>query len=108
MWSMEEILQATGGKLIRQGARNVFGEVVTDSKSAKKGSVFVALKGARFDGHRFLGDAARRGAACVLVHKRSALARLGDAAAVQVRDTLGALGDLAHYRREIVAPKVLA
>jgi UDP-N-acetylmuramoyl-tripeptide--D-alanyl-D-alanine ligase len=108
MWSMEEILQATGGKLIRQGARNVFGEVVTDSKSAKKGSVFVALKGARFDGHRFLGDAARRGAACVLVHKRPALSKLGDAAAVQVRDTLGALGDLAHYRREIVAPKVLA
>ena len=105
---MEEILQATGGKLIRQGTRSVFGEVVTDSKSAKKGSVFVALKGRRFDGHRFLGDAARRGAACLLVHKRPAPRNTGDAAVIHVRDTLAALGDLAHYRRWTVAPKVLA
>jgi UDP-N-acetylmuramoyl-tripeptide--D-alanyl-D-alanine ligase len=109
MWSLEEILMATGGKLIRQGARSVFGEIVTDSKSAKKGSVFVALKGARFDGHRFLGDAARRGAACLLVHKRPvAGGALGGAAVVRVKDTLEALGHLAHYRRTVVAPKVLA
>jgi UDP-N-acetylmuramoyl-tripeptide--D-alanyl-D-alanine ligase len=107
-WTVEEILLATGGKLIREGARNVFGEVVTDSKSVKKGSVFVALKGARLDGHRFLGAAARRGAACLLVHKRPALGALGGAAVVRVADTLAALGGLAHYRRAVVAPKVLA
>jgi UDP-N-acetylmuramoyl-tripeptide--D-alanyl-D-alanine ligase len=106
-WTMEEILLATGGKVIRQGAQNVFGEVVTDSKSAKKDSVFVALKGARFDGHRFLRDAARRGASCLLVHKRPAPGALGGAAVVRVKDTLEALGGLAHYRRTVVAPKVL-
>lgn len=106
-WSLDEILRATGGRLIRQGARSVFGEVVTDSKSVKEGSVFIALKGQRFDGHRFLGDAIRRGAACVLVHKRPALTKLKDATAIQVGDTLAALGDLAQYRRLLVAPKVL-
>jgi UDP-N-acetylmuramoyl-tripeptide--D-alanyl-D-alanine ligase len=108
MWRMEEILQATGGKAIRRGSRSVFGDIVTDSKSAKKDSVFVALKGARFDGHRFAGEAAARGAACLVVHKRPALSKLGDAAVVQVRDTLAALGDLARYRRQRIAPKVLA
>ncbi|HEY2988046.1 MAG TPA: UDP-N-acetylmuramoyl-tripeptide--D-alanyl-D-alanine ligase [Candidatus Binatia bacterium] len=108
MWTVEQILTATGGKVVREGKQSRFGEIVTDSKSAKKDSVFVALKGARFDGHRFLGDAARRGAACLLVHKRPAPSRLGDATVIQVRDTLEALGGLARYRREAVAPTVLA
>ncbi|MGH7766632.1 MAG: UDP-N-acetylmuramoyl-tripeptide--D-alanyl-D-alanine ligase [Candidatus Binatia bacterium] len=99
---------ATGGKLIRPGARSVFGEIVTDSKSAKTGSVFVALKGARFDGHRFLSDAARRGASCLLVHRRPVSGAFGGAAVVRVNDTLEALGRLAHYRRAVVGPKVLA
>jgi UDP-N-acetylmuramoyl-tripeptide--D-alanyl-D-alanine ligase len=107
-WTLDEILLATGGRLIRQGARSVFGEVVTDSKSVKKGSVFVALKGARFDGHRFLGEAARRGASCLVVHQRPASGSLRGAAVVRVKDTLEALGGLAHYRRTLVAPKVLA
>ncbi len=107
-WSVEEILLATGGKVIRKGDRSVFREIVTDSTKAGKGSVFVALKGQSFDGHQFLGDAARRGAACLVVHKRSAVSQLREATVIQVRDTLKALGDLAHYRRSVVTPKVLA
>ena len=107
-WSLAEILRATGGQLIREGEHSVFGEIVTDSKNVKKNSVFVALKGQRFDGHRFLKDAARRGAACLVVHKRPAAAGLKNAAVVRVKDTLAALGDLAHYRRLVVAPRVLA
>ena len=108
VWSVEEILLATGGKVIRRGKRSVFREIVTDSSKAGKGSVFIALKGQRFDGHQFLRDAARGGAACLLVHKRPALFRLREATVIQVRDTLKALGDLAHYRRSLVAPRVLA
>lgn len=107
-WSADEILLATGGEMVRAGRDGVFGEVVTDSGKVKSGSVFVALKGARFDGHDFLRDAVRRGAACVVVHRRPVFSRLKDAAVIQVRDTLEALGDLAHYRRIEVAPKVLA
>lgn len=107
-WSRKEILLATGGEIVREGRKIVFGEVVTDSSRAKKRSVFVALKGERFDGHAFLRDAVRRGAACLVVHKRPALSYLKGATVIQVRDTLKALGDLAHYRRRLVAPKVLA
>src|SRR5438128_2708705 len=107
-WSRDEILMATGGRLVREGKRKRFGEVVTDSSKVKRGSVFVALKGERLDGHRFVGDAVRRGARCVIVHRHLYGSVFKDAAVVKVRDTLRALGELAHYRRETLAPKVLA
>ena len=107
-WSRDEILMATGGRLVREGKRKRFGEVVTDSSKVKRGSVFVALKGERLDGHRFVGDAVRRGARCVIVHRHLYGSVFKDAAVVKVRDTLRALGNLAHYRRETLAPKVLA
>jgi UDP-N-acetylmuramoyl-tripeptide--D-alanyl-D-alanine ligase len=107
-WSVQEILAATGGRIARRGAKTRFGEVVTDSTQVASGSVFVALKGERHDGHRFIGDAVRRGAACVIAHRAVAQNILGAAAAVRVPDTLRALGDLAHYRRMRLAPTVLA
>jgi UDP-N-acetylmuramoyl-tripeptide--D-alanyl-D-alanine ligase len=107
-WSSNEILAATGGRLVRSGKSNRFGEVVTDSSKAKRGSVFVALKGERLDGHRFVRDAAQRGASCVVVHRDLPPSTYGHAAVVKVFDTLRALGDLAHYRRQAYGPKVLA
>ena len=107
-WSRGEILAATGGALARAGNRLRFGAVVTDSSKVKPGTVFVALKGERFDGHRFVADAVRRGAACVIVHRRLAREKLGNATVIRVDDTLGALGDLANFRRRQFGPKVLA
>ena len=48
------------------------------------------------------------GAGCVVVHRDLHPSAYGIAAVVKVRDTLTALGDLAHYRRESFGPKVLA
>ena len=107
-WSREEILAATGGTILREGKKRVFGEVVTDSGKVKKGSVFIALKGERLDGHQFVGEAVSRGARCVIVHRNPGHSNLRNVTVVRVRNTLRALGDLAHYRREKFAPKVLA
>jgi UDP-N-acetylmuramoyl-tripeptide--D-alanyl-D-alanine ligase len=107
-WSKREILEATGGKVVREGTTARFGEVVTDSTKAERGAVFVALKGERHDGHRFIADAVRRGAACVIVQRTVARPQAGSAAVIRVNDTLRALGDLAHYRRERIGPAVLA
>jgi UDP-N-acetylmuramoyl-tripeptide--D-alanyl-D-alanine ligase len=107
-WSKAEILAATGGKITQDSGKKRFGEIVTDSTKIKNGSVFIALKGERHDGHRFVADAVLRGAACVIIHRPLGGKILGGATAVRVGDTLRALGDLAHYRREQIAPKVLA
>ena len=94
--------------MIQDSGKTRFGEIVTDSTKVKTGSIFVALKGERHDGHRFVGDAVRRGAGCVIVHRSLPKSALGRATAIKVVDTLTALGDLAHYRRQQFAPKVLA
>jgi UDP-N-acetylmuramoyl-tripeptide--D-alanyl-D-alanine ligase len=107
-WTLEEILTATGGKVEGRPKASRFDEIVTDSSKVKTGSVFVALKGERFDGHRFVKDAINRGAGCLLVHQPLRSADLRSATAVKVPDTLRALGDLAHFRRERYGPKVLA
>lgn len=107
-WNETEILTATGGKLVRAGYSSRFGEVVTDSAKVKKGSVFVALKGEKFDGHSFAADAVKRGAVCLIVHRSVRLPARRSAAVIKVTDTLRALGDLAHFRREQFNPKVLA
>ena len=107
-WSRAEILAATGGKVVRDGKTEHFGEVVTDSTKVESSAVFVALKGERHDGHRFVADAMRRGAACMIVHRGLPQAHFGNATVIKVSDTLRALGDLAHYRRERLGPRVLA
>ena len=107
-WSREDILEATGGRLQREGRTKRFGAIVTDSSKVTKGSVFVALKGERLDGHRFVSDAVARGAGCVVVHRRLYGSALGEVNVIKVPDTLRALGDLAHFRRQRYGPKVLA
>jgi UDP-N-acetylmuramoyl-tripeptide--D-alanyl-D-alanine ligase len=107
-WTKTEIITVTGARILRDGTKNRFGEIVTDSTKVKTGSVFVALKGERHDGHRFVGEAVRRGAQCIIVHRRLLSSKLGKATVLRVSDTLRALGDLGHYRRERFAPKVLA
>ena len=107
-WSKQELITATDGKILRDGKQMDFGEIVTDSSKAEAGSVFIALKGERHDGHRFIEDAVGRGATCVIVQRVPKKNHTGEATVVKVRDTLRALGDLAHYRRELMAPKVLA
>jgi len=107
-WSREEILSATRGEVIQEGEERVFGEIITDSRQVGKGAVFVALVGERLDGHAFLEGAVRRGASCLVVHQQPAASLGRGATVIMVRDTLEALGEMAHYRREAVAPKVLA
>ncbi len=45
------------------------GEIVSDSKKASPGSLFVALRGTRQDGHRFIPEAVERGAVAVVLEE---------------------------------------
>jgi len=72
-----------------------FTAVNTDSRSIRRGDLFVALKGERFDGHTFVAQAAAAGAAAVLVAGESDI-KLPQ---IVVEDTTQALGRLANYWR---------
>ena len=57
----------------RHGAANPEILAITDdSRQVTPGAVFVAYKGVAVDGHRFIPDALRRGAAAIVVERPSA------------------------------------
>jgi UDP-N-acetylmuramoyl-tripeptide--D-alanyl-D-alanine ligase len=101
--SLSEIAAATGGKVVGDGSVRV-GAVSTDSRSLAPGDLFVALRGPRFDGHRFAAAAAAAGAAAVLVEVGAGTVE----PRVEVTDTLAALRDLAVRARDDLALPVVA
>jgi UDP-N-acetylmuramoyl-tripeptide--D-alanyl-D-alanine ligase len=86
----------------------VIGDVVTDSRTLKRGDLFVALRGPRFDGHAFVADVLARGAVGAIVEAGSGVWPGRDAGVLEVGDTLKALQDLAHAVRNAVATRVIA
>src|SRR5919202_992504 len=88
---LEEILEATHGRLVGAERSEPVSSFHTDSREVRSGGLFFALRGAAMDGHAFLADAQRRGAAAVLVRERVEL----PLAQVVVEDTWQALYALA-------------
>lgn len=82
-------------------------EVSTDTRKLCPGSVFFALRGERFDGHKFVGDALAGGASVAVVEEWQGVVPEGTAL-IRVADTLGALQRLARWYRERLDLPVVA
>lgn len=81
--------------------------ISSDSRSAAPGSLFVALRGERFDSHRFLRQAVERGVAAVMVEKSAASEQLDglQIPMLVVPDSRIALGQIAcGWRRQFSLP----
>ena len=77
------------------GADVEFVSVGSDSRNITAGQLFVALKGANFDGNTFAAEALKKGAAAVMLSDASVAVE----PALMVQDTRLALGELAKYWR---------
>lgn len=89
------IAEMTGGELLA-GGDVVATSVVIDSREARPGSAFFAIRGERHDGHQFVGEALARAAGAVVARVPDTV---GSAAIVRVDDTLRALQDLSRAIR---------
>ena len=101
MMRLSEVAQALGVQL--RGADVAFDAVCTDSRTIRRGDLFIALKGERFDANAFVAQAASAGAAAAVVGRAS------DAAIPQlvVGDTLDALAKLGrHWRSRFELPLI--
>jgi len=96
-WTIDDVVEGTGGKLIQRGSRIPM-SVGTDTRAELEGTVFIALKGDRFDAHDFLEKAAER-AAVLVVHKNADLKWPRDLSVIFVDDTLKALQCFGHWHR---------
>jgi len=81
MFQLEDIIKAVpNGKII--GRRKSFKNISTDTRSLKRGDLYIPLTGKRFDGRKFISEALKKGAAVL-----------------EVKNGLKALQDLAAYHR---------
>ncbi len=98
---MAEIVEASQGDLIAGDLQLVVPNISIDSRTIKEGELFLALKGRRYDGHDFLGEALGEGAmGAILSHRPRGFGQKAQATIIQVSDTLKALQDIAHYYRK--------
>ncbi len=107
MLSVEDVRAALGDELLaeRPGAMAGFVRVTNDSRVARAGELFVALRTpdprtppeAVRDGHDFLADALSKGVAGLVVSREVAAPE--GVAVFRVRDTKHAIGELARFWR---------
>ncbi|MGV3708471.1 MAG: UDP-N-acetylmuramoyl-tripeptide--D-alanyl-D-alanine ligase [Gemmatimonas sp.] len=103
-WTLERVAMALG---TGPSSSHKLSGVSTDTRSIKRGDLFVALAGENFDAHNFLADAKAAGAAAFVVSRPEAAAGLGIPTYV-VSDTLVALGQLATAWRRAWGGPIIA
>jgi UDP-N-acetylmuramoyl-tripeptide--D-alanyl-D-alanine ligase len=114
--TITEALEETRGELRRRGDVARFDGVSIDSRQVRPGQAFVAIAGARFDGHRFWRQAVDAGATLLIVardRERECEGILGDdlpagVSVLEVNDTRVALGLLARSWRRRTSVEVVA
>ena len=100
------VAEAAGGRVVSGDPDTTFTAVSTDTRSIAPGSLFIALKGERFDGHAFVAEAIARGATGLLVAEP--VAAPGSTTVIVVADTLRGLQDLARDVRRRSPARVIA
>ena len=111
---IKELIEATNAKVFGNYDEDLEVQISTDTRTIKKGDVYLPLKGASFDGEKFIDQALEKGAVgafCTSIknHPTPALPIQGGSKVfLQVPDTLIAYLQLANYRRNKLNPKVVA
>jgi UDP-N-acetylmuramoyl-tripeptide--D-alanyl-D-alanine ligase len=106
--SLAEIRRLTGAAELSGDARYMeITAVSTDTRRISLRSLFIALRGERFDGHDFLEQAAAAGATASLVDRASVQSPDG-LQLIRVADTRLAMAQLARHVRRQLRGKVIA
>jgi len=79
-------------------------EITTDSRQVTAGSLFIAIKGERVDGHDFIEEVFEKGVLCIISEQR-----LSEAAGayILVESSLQAVKDIAEFYRQQLDIKVI-
>lgn len=98
---LKTLAEITAGELMDGNA--LFNAISINSKQIEKNSLFVPIKGEKFDGHDFIQEAITQGAAAFIADKAIPII----APYVLVKNTRTALGQLAaYYRKTFTKPLI--
>lgn len=103
--TLKQIEECCGGELKNCSGDEIIKDVVTDSRKAGEGTVFVALRGNRVNGHNFISKAAESGAVCCVAERGG---DYGTAPVLEVDDCVSALGAIAAKYRSCFDISVVA
>ena len=73
--------------------------IATDSRKIQKDDLFIAVKGENFDGHNFVHEVIKKGAAIVIVSRL--IEDIDVKRQIVVKDTLKAYGKIGAYVRSL-------
>src|SRR5437870_11707896 len=105
---LEQIAKFAGAEISSGDGKVFIDKISTDSRTLKRGELFVALRGENFDGHKFVAAADKAGAAGVIVDLGWSGKASEGVAIIRVEDTLQAYQNLAANYRKSLPLRVLA
>ncbi len=103
MAKLSELLKETNFISVSGSSDIEVSSITCNSREVTPGSIFVCIKGFKLDGHKYLGDAIRRGAVCAVVTED---AHAPGITAVKVKDSRFAMAQMSaslygHPSKEI-------
>ncbi|MCR5797782.1 MAG: UDP-N-acetylmuramoyl-tripeptide--D-alanyl-D-alanine ligase [Eubacterium sp.] len=103
--TIEEVIEATSGTLLKGNPSDEITNVVFDSREVGEGTLFVPIIGERVDAHKFIPDVMKAGAVATFTSNKDI--QLSDGNYILVEDTLAAMQDLAgYYRKQFDIPVI--
>ena len=103
--NVEEILNATRGKLLIGNLKENCENFCTDTRKILENDVYVGLKGENFNGNEYYEEALRKGAKVAIVSgieiPKEKLEQYKDKTIIEVDDSLIAFGKIAEYKRSL-------
>ena len=107
--TIEDLFNIPSAEIFNPDTFKPLSLVAIDSRKVKKGSLFVAIKGDKFDGHDFILDAIKKGAAAVVIDSRK-LKKFSflEIPVISVDDTTKAYGGIAKIWRNKLSAKVIS
>jgi len=102
--TIDELADIVSGEYLGEHGDKIIKFISTDTRDIEKESLFIAIRGERFDGHDFIGTAIENGAECVLCDHTAD----GITDAIVVGDTLTAFAAIAKWHKYKTNPLTVA
>ena len=106
--SLSRIAEFARGQIEAGNPNTTISRISTDSRTLQRGDLFVPIRGENFDGHKFVAQAAERGASGALVEANWSGRVPENFALLRVPDTLAAYQGIAAGYRKSLGLKVIA
>src|SRR3972149_10626134 len=107
--TLEDLFNLPASEIVNPDGYKAVSKISIDSRKINKGSLFIAIKGEKFDGHNFVRDVIKNGASAVVIErKKYSQFRDIDIPVILFVKTVDALGGLAKVWRSKLNAKVVS